>query len=322
MRLKRLTVLFLLSIFSVLVIACGATEETNQETTTDQADTEVTSFPLEVTDATGKNVTLEEEPETIVSTIPSNTEILFALDLSERVIGVTENDNYPEDVADIEKVGDYNINVEKVISLDPDLVLAHESSANSSLEAFEQIEDADIPVYFVQDAQSIEATYESILEIGTVTGAIDNAEKLVEEMKDAFAEIEKIAKGIPEEDKKSVIFEVSPEPEIYTGGQGTFFHELIELIGAKNAAGDLEGWAQIDAEAIVDFNPDVIITLYGNYVEDAIDQVKARDGFNDITAIKEDAVYDLDEDTISRPGPRLVDGARNLGESVYPDYFK
>src|SRR5699024_5289106 len=172
----------------------------------------------------------------------------------------------------------FELNVEKIISINPDLVLAHESSASSSFDTYEQIKEAGINVYFVADAHSIDATYDTIIEIGTITGVSDAATQLVEQMKDDFAEIATIVEGIEESEQKSVLFEISPEPEIYTGGKGTFFHELIEVVGAKNAAGDLEGWPQIDPEAIIDRDPDVILTIYGHYVENSKEQVLNRDG--------------------------------------------
>lgn len=316
--------LLFVSLLAIFVIGCSAdkTDKIDDAVDTDTEEVnEATSFPLEVTDSTGNTITLENEPTEIVSVMPSNTEILFALDVGDKVIGVTENDTYPEEVLDIETVGDFEINVEKIVSLNPDLVLAHESSVDSSFEAYEQIQDSDIDVYFVTDAQSIEETYDSIVEIGTVTGANDKANEIVDEMKDEFSQIEALVEEIDEEERKSALFEVSPEPEIFTGGQGTFFHELIELVGAENAAGQLDGWAPIDPEAIVDLNPDVILTVYGHYVEDAKEQIINRDGFNNVTAIENEAIYDIDEDTVSRPGPRLVEGAKEIGKAIYPDHF-
>lgn len=315
--------LFIFSIITLVMFGCSS-NETNDAENNDQA-TETTesevSFPLEITDSTGNSITLDAEPEKIISLIPSNTEILFALGLGDKIIAVTENDNYPEEVFELDTVGDYEINVEKIISLDPDLVLAHVSGKDMSFDAFEQLIDAGINVYFVSDAQNIEATYESIKEIGKVTGAVDAAENLIAEMKAQFEKIVAIAEEIPEEERKTVFFEITGEPEIYTAGTGTFFNELVELIHAENAANEIDGWAQIDPEAIVDLNPDVIITLYGKYTDDPVGEVLNRDGFSDVNAVKNEQVFDIDDDPISRPGPRLVDGAKELAEVVYPEYF-
>lgn len=325
MNKKNILSLLLISLLALFIIGCNTNEavDSNKDKETEQTtENSESNFPLEVTDNTGNKITIEEEPTEIISVMPSNTEILFELGLGDKVIAVTENDAYPEEVLDLDTVGDFEINVEKIISLDPDLVLAHESSVASSFDAYEQIQDAGINVYFVLDATSIEETYDSITEIGQITGANQAAEEVIADMKAGFAEIEAIVNNIEEDEKKTVLFEISPEPEIFTGGKGTFFDELIEVIGAENVAGDLDGWPQIDPESIIDLNPDVILTVYGEYVEDAIEQVLNRDGFSEVTAVKEKAVYDVDEDMVSRPGPRLVDGAREIGQAVYPEHFK
>src|SRR5699024_7768605 len=156
--------LLFISLLSIFIIECNTndidkgTEDTNTNETEQVEDAQ---FPLEVTDGTGNTITLENEPTEIISVMPSNTEILFALDLGDKVIAVTENDTYPEEVAELDTVGDFELNVEKIISLDPDLVLAHESSVESSFDAYEQIQDAGINVYFVADAQTIDETYDT-----------------------------------------------------------------------------------------------------------------------------------------------------------------
>ncbi|HZW67051.1 MAG TPA: ABC transporter substrate-binding protein [Pseudogracilibacillus sp.] len=325
MNRKNIFSLLLISLLAIFIIGCNTNDSLDSDKENDAEETSEnteSNFPLEVTDNTGNKITIEEEPTEIISVMPSNTEILFELGLGDKVIAVTENDAYPEEVLDLDTVGDFEINVEKIISLDPDLVLAHESSVASSFDAYEQIQDAGINVYFVLDATSIEETYDSITEIGQITGAEQAAEEVIADMKAGFAEIEAIVNNIDEDEKKTVLFEISPEPEIFTGGKGTFFNELIEVIGAENVAGDLDGWPQIDPESIIDLNPDVILTVYGEYVEDATEQVLNRDGFSEVTAVKEKAVYDVDEDMVSRPGPRLVDGAREMGQAVYPEHFK
>lgn len=317
--------LLLIVLTTIFIIGCNANNDTGQTDTNEVAETEElaeSNFPLEVTDNTGNTITIETEPTEIVSVIPSNTEILFALDLGDKVVGVTENDTYPEEVLDIEKVGDFELNVEKIISLNPDLVLSHESGVASSFDAYEQIQAAGINVYFVADANSIESTYDTIMEIGTITGATDAAEQVIQTMTDGFAEIATIVEGIEESEPKTVLFEISSEPEIYTGGNGTFFDELIRIIGAENAVGDLDGWPLIDPEAIIERNPDVILTVYGHYVENSTEQILNRDGFSEVSAIKNERVFDVNEDLVSRPGPRLVEGAWEVGKAVYPDHFE
>lgn len=326
---RFMSILFMLVLSIGLLVGCGSgdadpsnapvdTDDKTEETAT----TEAPDFPLELTDALGNEVTIEEEPEKIVSLMPSNTEIVFALDFGDKIIGVNDFDTYPEEVEDIDTIGGMELDIEKIIGLDPDLVLAHGSSAEGSLDALEQLRDAGITLFVVTDAQSIDATYTSIEEIGTLTGSSDKATEIISEMKEGFAEIEEKVEGISEEDQKSVFMEVSPEPDIYTGGKNTFFHELLTTINAVNAAEEQDGWVQLDPEAIVSLNPDVIITTYGDYIDNPAEQVLAREGWGEVNAIKEEHVFDVDADLVSRPGPRLVEGAKEIAESVYPELFK
>lgn len=327
---KLLRVLFLALLLGFLIGCSNGNENvddvpqnedaTSEETQTEESGEEST-YPLTLTDATGTEIAIEKEPERIVSLIPSNTEITFALDQEDKVVGVSDHDNYPEEVLEIDKIGGMEFNVEMIISLQPDVVLAHESGVEAAQEAFEQLKDAGINVFVVADATDIDATYETIETIGQVTNATEEAEQIVTEMKEGFAEIEELTSEIAEEDRESVFFEISPSPDIFTAGQNTFLDELLQIINAENASGEHDGWVALDPEAIVELNPEVIITTYGDYIEDPIGEVTSRDGFDVINAVANERIYDVDSDMVSRPGPRLVDGAREVAKAVYPELF-
>src|SRR5699024_12836143 len=156
--------------------------------------------------------------------------------------------NYPEEVQDIEKIGGLELNAEKIISLQPDLVLAHASAADTFKEAMEQLRDSDINVFVVSNAASIDETYTAIEEIGTVTGAEDEAEEIIRDMKEGFAAMEEKTAAIEDEDRKAVFMESSPEPEIYTGGNNTFWQELVTISHSDNAVEDQDGWVQLEHE--------------------------------------------------------------------------
>src|SRR5690625_1542290 len=138
---RILSLLFMLVLSVGLLIGCssGDNDQSSEPKDTDNNTEETAGFPLEVTDALGNEITIEEEPEKIVSAIPSNTEIAFALGLGDKIVGVSDHDNYPEEVQEIDKVGGLELNAEKIISLQPDLVLAHASAANTFKEAMEQL---------------------------------------------------------------------------------------------------------------------------------------------------------------------------------------
>lgn len=308
-----------------LLFLAGCTEEATpvEETgTSDPGQAEQTGdsvYPLTLADAAGEEVVIEEEPTVIVSMVPSNTEILFELELDDKVVGVSDFDNYPPEVADIEKIGGQEFNVEKIISLQPDLVLGHEGGLGLGGEGYQQLRDAGLTVYVVDEAISFEETYETISVIGQVAGATDEADEIIEDMKAEVAEVEEHVAQV--EEPKLVYVEVGSTPEIYTTGSGTFIDEILNLLGAENLAGDQEGWVSLDPEAIVAKDPDVILTTEAAYVPDAIELIKTRGGFADVQAVKDDAIYAVDSDKTTRPGPRLTEGLLEIAQAVYPEIF-
>lgn len=308
----------------VLLAACSSepkkeeapdSEKTTEEVTTDEVTN--TSYPYTLTDAAGEEVTFEKVPESVISLLPSNTETLFAIDAGDRVIAVTENDDYPEQVADLDTVGDYTVNVEKVISLQPEVVFAHEMMLGSSEEGLNQIRNAGIPVVVVPNAGTFEETYDTIQMIGEVMDKNKEAAEVVAGMQEKVADIKEKAKAITE--KKRVFVENSDEPEIYAPGKNTFPQQYLEMINAENIVTE-DGWVMISPETIVNESPDVIVVMY-SYVPDIVEKIKTRDGFDTVTAVKEDQIVQVDENITSRTGPRLAEGLEAFAKAVYPEVF-
>ncbi len=321
---KLYSLLFSMLLAAGILSGCGdsaAEPEKDNGSSTEQTETETekAEFPVTITDAAGEEVVIEEKPEKIVSLIPSNTETAFALGLGEEVVGVSDFDNYPEETADKEKIGGMEFNVEKIISLAPDLVLAHASSAHNATAGLQQLKDSGIAVLVVNDAQSFEQVYESIEMIGTASGAKEEAEEVIAGMKEKIEAIKEKAAAVTE--KKKVFVEVSPAPEIYSPGKNTFMDEMLTMINAENIVKE-EGWPKVDPEAIIKENPDVIISTSGYRNEDAVAEVLAREGWQDVNAVKNKQVFSVDSDTVSRSGPRLAEGVEEFAKAVYPDVFK
>ncbi|MBS8263876.1 ABC transporter substrate-binding protein [Mesobacillus boroniphilus] len=293
-------------------------EETKKTETAQQAEAK---FPVTIKDGTGQEVTIESKPEKIVSLIPSNTEIAYGLGLDEQIVGVSEFDNFPEEVAEKEKIGGMEFNLEKIISLKPDLVLAHASSAHSSEAGLQQLKDTGITVLVVNDATTFDEVYESISMIGTASGQKEKADVMIADMKKKIEEIKTKAQEIKEEDRKSVFVEVSPAPEVYAAGKNTFIDEMLQIINAENTVTE-EGWPKLDSEAIIKRNPEVIITTHGYYTPEPVKNVTSREGWDKITAVKENRVVDVHSDKVTRTGPRLTEGVEELAKAVYPDVFK
>ena len=313
------------SLFVVLLCLglFGCNSETAQKET-NVPKTEAAQFPLTVKDATDKEIEVKEEPKKIISLIPSNTEILFSIGKGKNVIGVTDFDNYPEEVKGIDKVGgnnaDMTYNIEKIISLQPDLVLAHESSLGISADGLEQLKQAGITVFVVKNAESINDVYDTIKEVGQITGKLDESKVVVSDMKEKLEKISEKTANIGT--NPLVWLEISGPPEIYTAGNGTFLNEMISIIHAKNVAEKEKGWVMYSEESAIKANPDVILTTYGDYVPDLEKVVLERKNWTSVNAIKNKRVFDINADTTSRPGPRLVEGVEEIAKAVYPEIFK
>jgi iron complex transport system substrate-binding protein len=278
-------------------------------------------FPVTITDDANREVTIDEEPETIVSIQASNTEIAFALGLGDKIIGVSDYDNYPAEALEIEKVGGQDINAELVLSLLPDMALVTDYHYKTHPDVLQKFEEAGIDVVVVGSAVSFEDVYSNMEMIGSATGSKTEADEIVSDMKGRLQAIkDKAAASVT--DKKKVWVEVSPAPDIFTTGQNTFMHEMLESIQAVNAAEDQDGWVKMTEEEIVKLDPEVIITTYGYYVENPKDEVLAREGWAEVPAVKNGNVFDVDSDTVTRPGPRLIEGVETLAELIYPEIFK
>ncbi|PZX05841.1 iron complex transport system substrate-binding protein [Psychrobacillus insolitus] len=320
---KKLWQLLIMSILAtLLLVGCNGEEAAPVENSTDdtqqEATVEETAFPLTMTDVVGNEITLEEAPKTIVSMIPSNTEILFGLGLNAEIVGVNDYDNYPAEALEKEKIGGQEFNVEKIVAMNPDIVFAHESMIGVGEAGLQQIRDAGVEVFVVKNAADFNETYTTIEEIGRATGKLPEAQQIIEDMKAKVEEVKEKVASV--ETKKTVFVENSDVPDIYTAGNGTFMQEMFDMINAENIAADQEGWFKIEPEEIVSRNPDVMIISY-SYVDDIINKVKARDGFDSVTAVKNDAVVQVDENLVSRTGPRLGEALEAIAKAVYPEVF-
>ncbi|MEK5040037.1 ABC transporter substrate-binding protein [Sporosarcina sp. FSL K6-3457] len=315
-----------------ILAACGTDKGTDGAAKEDSVDEEsievveevedeevVEAFPVTFTDDVGREVTIESEPKTIVSIQASNTEILYALGVGDRLIGVSDYDNYPEEALSVQKVGAQDMDAELVLSLLPDIAFVTTYHHNTHENILKQYEDAGITVVVTGSASTFDDVYKTMDMIAQATGTAEKADEIINDMKDRRVALEEKAKGIT--DTKKVWVEVSPAPDIFTTGKNTFMHEMLEAINATNAAEEQDGWVKMTEEEIVQLNPDVIITTYGYYIDNPAEQVLTRDGWAEVTAIKNEQVFDVDSDTVTRPGPRLIEGVETLAKIIYPEVF-
>ena len=290
-------------------------------------------YPMAVTDALGRQVIITHEPERIVSAAPSITEILFAIGAGDKVVGVDKYSNYPPIVNElvkngtIEVIGGFStVNVEKIALLRPDVVFL---TTGVQEKFIKELASMGITVYVLSD-KSIEDVFTDILMIGIIVNKADNAVKLVDELK---TRLMKTYLAVREYLNKTntqplkVYFEVYPD--YWTIGRNSFINDIIVLAGGENIFSDVETpYFPASPEEIINRNPDVILTtaMYGSFgpPENLINRIKLREGWSNITAVKEGRVYVFKgalEDIMIRPGPRVAIAVEVLARVLYPEAF-
>ncbi len=279
------------------------------------------SFPVTVTDSLSRKVTVRSKPARIVSLTPANTEILFAVGAGDRVVGVTTYCSYPPEAAKREKVGQFGedtMNVEKILELRPDLVVADGKIHKRLVSTLESVG----LVVFAREPLSVEDTCTAIREIGALTGNAARAAAVVDGMKAKIAAVQAKIAGVPLSARPTVFWEVFDEP-LMTAGRDTFITELLSLAGGKNIFADFPvAWPQISQEEVLRLNPAVIMGADDHGDKLTVDQVKKRPGWDKVEAVARGRIYLVSADIVSRPGPRLADGVEAVAKALYPNLFK
>lgn len=274
-----------------------------------------------VTDREGTEVNIPTKIEKIISTAPSNTEVLMALGLGDKLVAI---DKYSTDIeginTELPQIDFLNPDAETIIGLEPDIVIASGHNKTGSVEdPFKAISEAGIPVVYIPSSDSIDGIYKDIEFIADVVNERSKGKEIVDDMKAQVEEIKAIGDTIT--DKKSVYFEISPAPYLSSFGKSTFLNEMIEIIGAKNIFENEEGWISPTAEAIIDANPDVIITNAG-YMENPTEEIESRDAWENINAIKNNEVYLVDQNASSRPSQNVIKALEQMAKAVYPEHYE
>jgi len=276
------------------------------------------SSPLKVQDARGKVFALSHPPRRIISLSPAITETLFALGLDREIVGVTNLCDYPAKAKKKMKVGSYiHPNVEKIIALQPDLVL---STTHTSL-ATQKLEELGVPV-FVINPKTLKASMDSILSVGEITGKAEEAAKILARLNQRIRAVTDRLKNLKEEDKPSVFWQIGSNP-LVTVGPGTLGHDLIVLAGGRNIVGNaLIEYPRYSLEAILYKNPEVIIVvgmIEGDY---STGEIKRWNRWENLSAVKNRRVHRIDLNLVTRRGsPRVVDGLEEVAHILYPELF-
>ncbi len=281
---------------------------------------EAVSTQISMVDGLGREVTLESPAVRIVSLSPSNTELLYAVGAGDQVVGRDSFSDYPEDASNLVDIGggysEYNL--EQIVELEPDLVLAAEIN---TAELVQSIEDLGITVFYVSNPLTFDDLYTNIENMGLLTGHADTAQTVITDIQSL---VEAVVSAIAETDTVPVVFyelDATDPTKPYTAGPDTYYSTFISMAGGKNVGDALSSsWAQISLEELIIQDPDIILlgdSLWGITPE----SVGEREGWSSLTAVQEGNVLPFDDNLLARPGPRLVDGLEALARILHPEVF-
>jgi len=299
LRNKFLSLIFIVIIAMTTLISCA-----NKTTT--------------MTDREGNSFNLTKRINTIISTAPSNTEILVGLGLSDKLIAI---DKYSTDIdgvnKDLPKIDFKNPDAETLVGLKPDIIIASGHNKTGNEDPFAVVKEAGIPIVYIPTSSSIEDLYADINFIAEITETKPKGDEIVNDMKNEIKSIKKISDTIT--NKKDVYFEIGSTSALYSFGNNTFLNEIIAIVGAKNIFADENSWISPSAEAIVKANPDVILT--NEPTKNAVDNIKTREGFKDINAVKENNVFAIDNNSSSRPSQNIIKALKQIAKAIYPEKY-
>ena len=301
---RNLYKVFTIALFSVLLfnsIACrsGIENEQNSDSAT-----------REFTDDLGKKINLPQDVKRVVSLAPNLTEIIFAVGAGEKLVGVTTFCNYPAKANEINKIGDtLKPNIENIIALKPDVVFV---TTASQLESFSKTLDQQGTKVFVTNPKSLDSIYKSIETIGDILGKKENAANIVSEMKKRVETVEnKTAKA-----EKITTF-VQIDKSLYTIGQSAFLTDIVSKAGGISVTNDVPmDFPMLTKERAIKLNPQTII------LSESPDNNEPNDAFKNSDAVKNNKIYKINADILSRPGPRIVDGLEQIAKSLHPELFE
>lgn len=269
------------------------------------------ALAVSITDMMGRDIALDAPVTRVVAVTPADCEILCALGAGDVLVGRGEYCNYPQSVLEVPSVeSGAALNLEQILALEPQVVLM--GTMGQTVEQVEALQSAGAQVV-VSNAQDIEGTYAAIRMIGALVGRDAEAEALVKDMQDTFESLKAEPTG------KTVYFEVSPlQYGLWTAGANTFMDELAQLCGLTNAFADVDGWAAISEEQVLQRDPDYMVTISMDYGEGPtpVEEMLGREGWQNLKAVKNGAIFNADSDQVSRPGPRLKDAALALSAFV------
>ncbi len=321
---KKFTKTVLAVLVAISVVSCGVSEGEVSQTTEETGDGELEDWVEETEDATtvvdrmGNEVNIPKEVNAIVSLAPAITETLVDLGLGDKIVAIDTysiiGEGMKEDVLTFDMM---TPDVESIIALEPDLILASGISLANSNDPFIVAKDLGITVSYIPSANSLEEIRDNIWFIGGVTKTTDRANEIVEDFDTRLTKIkEEVAKY--EGEKRKVYFEISPAPDLYSFGQGVFLNEVLEILGTENIFAELESWAPVTEEEVLARNPQVIFT--NTYIENPVNEILGRKGWENVDAVASGNVFYVDQKYSSQDNENVIIAIEEMAAALYPDF--
>ena len=301
MRKAKLVILFLVVFVFAAAISLSAQE-----------------FPLNYTDELGREITIEKEVERIITLAPGMTEVIYALGLEDKLVAVSSACDYPEEALTKDDVGRIDEpNIEKIVSLEPDLVIAESVTKIESLERLSELGIKNIGFKPV----SINDTIDMIEDIAYLTSAAEAGAELTSRMDKEYQQLKELVNDkLENKERKRVFYEIWSDP-LYTAGKGTFIDSLIHDAGGYNVAREAEGsWPTFSLESLIDADPEVYISSAHSTPNGlTLDELREREIFREISAFKNDRLYLVDQNLVNRPSPRIIEGYKQFIQAIFPE---
>ena len=304
----------LLSICTCLLVlgACNPKPDSNSQHPQNLIDQPL----LNLNDSHGKQVTLHKPLEKIISFSPAFTEILFAIDADQTLVGRDDFSNFPPSALGIPVVGDaFSVNLETIVELEPNLVYLSFDSYKHD------IENLGIPVLFIEPSKTIDEVLKSIQLAGEIFDKQENAQQLIAEIEEELVLLDDRLAHISS--SPSIYFEL--DPGLWTVGPSTFIGDILARLKVTNIVQENDGdFPQFSNEMIIERNPDIIILAHSSssHLSELSAAISSRPGWDNISAVTNNRIYKIDSDLINRPGPRIKNGISEMAKLIYPNIYQ
>ncbi len=276
------------------------------------------NYPIDYTDELGREITIEKEVERIITLAPGMTEVIYALGLEDKLVAVSSACDYPAEALEKNDVGRIDEpNIEKIVALEPDLVIA---ASVTKIESLDRLTDLGIKNIGFKPA-SINDTINMIEDIAYLTSAQEAGDKITADLESEYQRLKNLVKQkLAENERRKVFYEIWSDP-LYTAGKGTFIDSLIDDAGGYNIAREAEGsWPTYSIESLIAADPEVYISSEHSTPEGlTLAELRQRDVFREISAFKNDRLYLVDQDLVNRPSPRIIEGYQEFIKAIFPE---